>query len=60
MIFDAVEEIASALRLRVIEERIGRAFFYDGAVGHKDHAIGNAARKVHLVRHYHHGHALAC
>ena len=57
---EAPPEIAGALRLRMIEERVGRAFFHDGTVGDKDHAIGNAARKVHLVRHYHHGHALAC
>lgn len=55
---DGVEEVLGALGLGVVEELVGRAGFYDLAVGHKHDAVGHAAGKVHLVRDDDHRHAL--
>lgn len=54
---DGVEEVLGALGLGVVEELVGRAGFYDLAVGHKHDAVGHATGEVHLVRDDDHRHA---
>ena len=44
--------------LRVAKDLRGSALLCDHALVHKDHAIGNRARKGHLMRDHHHGHTL--
>lgn len=55
---DGIEEVASTLRLRVLEESIGCSLFENLPVGHEHHTVCHTAGKVHLVRDDHHGHAL--
>ena len=47
---------ARALVLRVVDDIFGLALFHNDAACHKDHAVGHAAGKGHLMRHDEHGH----
>lgn len=47
---------ARAFVLRVVDDIFGLALLHDHAACHKDHAVGHAAGKGHLMCHDEHGH----
>ncbi len=55
---DLAEESLRPLVRGRREKLVGRRLFDDFAIGHEDHAIGDRARKAHLMGHAHHGHAI--
>lgn len=42
----------------MVDDLLGRTFLDNTAAVHKDHAVGNIARKLHRVGHDHHRHVL--
>src|SRR6266581_8537303 len=56
---DLGEELLRALRARLAEEILLECVLDDLAAIHEDHPVRDHARKAHLVRDHHHGHALA-
>ena len=55
---DTAQELTGTLLSRVIDNLLGRTLLDNAASVHKDHAIGNIARKLHRVGHDHHRHIL--
>ncbi|EIM76514.1 6-pyruvoyl-tetrahydropterin synthase [Nitratireductor aquibiodomus RA22] len=56
---DLRKKLSGAGILRVVEERLRRALFHDGARIHEDDAVRHVAGEAHLMRHDRHGHAFA-
>jgi hypothetical protein len=56
---DVGQELLRARMLRAVEEVVGRGALQHLALVHEQHAVGHLARKAHLVRDAHHGHAVA-